>query len=112
MVCGPETTQSLSAVFWVAYGSVLLTPVSPCNIYAMPTPSALKSCFLFIHASRQASQALSRHMGPMPFIAGGVGKQVYAPSPCLSTLPCQSLTVSVLAIAGGAALSASRIVDC
>src|ERR1035441_3686302 len=53
-------------------------------------------------------------MGSLPIFSciGGVGSQVYAPLPCFRTLPSQSFTVAVLAIARGAALSASRIIAC
>src|SRR5262245_46916229 len=77
----------------------------------MPTFSALNG-FLFIQASPQASQTLSRHMGsfsPFERLLASVGKQVKSSLPCLRTVPSQSLTVAVFAISGGAALKASLI---
>src|ERR1700758_3543086 len=77
----------------------------------MPTFSALNG-FLFIQASPQATQTLSRHMGsfsPLERLPASVGKHVKSSLPCLRTVPSQSFTVAVLAISGGAALKASLI---
>src|SRR5712664_3518157 len=46
MMCGPVTTQWLSAVLPVAYGSVLLAPLSPASMYEIPTSSCGGGCFI------------------------------------------------------------------
>src|SRR6267143_4661761 len=62
MMCGPLTTHWLSAVGFVAYGSVLLAPLSPLSMWATPTVFGFGGSFLFIQASPQACHSLSRHI--------------------------------------------------
>src|SRR5262249_26870460 len=86
MMCGGEATQWLSADIFVAHGSVLLPPTSPCSMYAMPPPGAAGGSVCFIQASAQPAHALSRHMGSFPPLGLTlvVGKQTHPLVPALS----------------------------
>src|SRR6476661_1614164 len=64
MTCGPVLTQLLSGVSSLAYGSVLLVPVSPFSMYINPVfcgagPFSCQAC-------AHSIAALSAHIGAPP----------------------------------------------
>src|SRR5512140_1227290 len=118
MMCGGETTHALSAVCFVANGSVLLAPRSPLSMYAMPVPVICGS-FLLIHASPHACHCLSMHIGSStdaaPNSDGELGKQTQPLVPARSCFGAplgvsgQSMIVALRLISAGAALIALAI---
>src|ERR1700682_2813413 len=115
MICGGVTTQLLVAVGPVANGSVLLAPLSPLSMYAIPVPSTFGGDLL-IHASPQPCHCLSRHIGSSPEApansGGALGKQTQPLVPARScwglppSFSGQSMIVAFLLITAGAALMA------
>src|ERR1700730_559488 len=109
MMCGPLTTHWLSAVGFVAYGSVLLAPLSPLSMYATPTVCGFGGSFLFIQASPQACQVLSRHMESPARSSMHIHPLVPARSSFILPSAPVPMTAALRAMSGGAALTAFAI---
>src|SRR5882762_2417295 len=106
MMCGPLTTHWLSAVGFVAYGSVLLAPLSPLSMWATPTVFGFGGSFLFIQASPQACHSLSRHIESPARSSMHIHPLVPARSSFILPSAPMPMTAALRPMSGGAALVA------